>query len=76
MTSKQKHVFFSKYINFILTTALISLTLTLFNYTGNEFPLFTWLKSWFIAFCVILILSSFLPKLVSDTVSKLIEERS
>ncbi|MEK4152661.1 DUF2798 domain-containing protein [Carnobacterium sp. FSL E2-0243] len=72
MTSKQKHIFLSKSINLVLTTAIISLTLTLVNYKGNEFFLFSWLRSWFIAFCVILLLSSFLPKIISDTVSMLI----
>ncbi|WP_445448620.1 DUF2798 domain-containing protein [Enterococcus faecalis] len=70
MTNRDRELFFSKYLNFFITTGIISLILTLLNLKGHGFILLGWLKSWGVAFLVIFVLSFFLPKLISTLVNK------
>lgn len=61
----------SKYTNLIVTTAIISLVLTLVNYSGAGFPWIPWLRAWLIAFILLSVLLMFLPQLIGKFVSKL-----
>lgn len=71
--SDRKIGFISKYTNLIITTAIISLTLTLVNYNGNGFPLVRWLRGWAIAFVMLSILINFLPQTIHKIVRKILK---
>lgn len=61
----------SKYTNLIVTTAIISLVLTLVNYSGTGFPIIPWLRAWLIAFLLLSVLLTFLPQLIGKIVAKI-----
>ncbi|MGX7153753.1 DUF2798 domain-containing protein [Enterococcus rivorum] len=73
MNIAKKRTLLSKSLNLLVTTALISFTLTLVNSGTNNFSYFIWLRSWLVAFVVILFLSSILPQRITTLVTRFID---
>lgn len=59
----------SNYLYLLSSTFIRSLILTWVNKSEPDFPVGNWLKSWVIAFIKIMILASFLPQLITKSVT-------
>ncbi|MBQ0139040.1 MAG: hypothetical protein KBT36_07070 [Kurthia sp.] len=64
----------SKYVSQLMTTGVISLVLTVLNYTGDGFPLFKWVRGWLVAFVLLVVLAQFLPQTISKGMAKLFKK--
>lgn len=60
-------------VNAFIMTAIISSTLTIVNTGIHDFSFLPWIRSWIIAFVLVVTLSLFLPKVVRLLMSKLIQ---
>lgn len=60
--NKKSYYLLVKYTGIVVTTAIMSLVLSLVN-SGGHFNLNIWLRAWFFAFLSIVILNMFIPKL-------------